>query len=97
MVAKKHQAWHRELSRHWQANPISYCEIRFDGCFGTYGLAPAHSRKRRLIENKEQYFEVVAACLHCHRILDEKMSHEAMEIKVKEVIKNRESQQSYNY
>lgn len=97
MPSKRHAKWHRELADYWKANPITYCEIRFDGCFGTYGLAPAHSRKRREIENKEQYFEVVAACLFCHRRLDEQMSHEDMEKTVKEVIAKRESQQSYNF
>lgn len=89
MTSKKHKPWHRELSAYWQANPITYCEVRLKGCWGTYGLSPAHSRKRRKIETKEQYFEVVAACGFCHRFLDEKMSHEEMEQTVKAVIQQR--------
>lgn len=86
---KERKRWQRELSIYWQANPISYCEVRFTGCFGTYGLAPAHSRKRRMIENKEQYFEVVAACQFCHDQLDQRMTHEEMEWAVKDIISNR--------
>lgn len=88
-TATDRKRWHRELAKHWQTRPIETCEVRFKGCFGTYGLAPAHSRKRRRIETKEQYFEVVAACNFCHRRLDEQMSHEEMELKVKETINHR--------
>lgn len=87
--AKLHKQWQRELSEYWQANPIETCEVRFEGCWGTYGLSPAHSRKRRKIENKEQFFEVVAACQFCHRTLDEKMSQDEMEQIVKTIIVNR--------
>ncbi len=90
---KERKRWQRELSQHWQQNPITYCEVRLDGCFGTYGLAPAHSRKRREIENKEQYFEVVAACLNCHRKLDEQMTHGEMERTVKQIISSRQTEQ----
>lgn len=87
---RQHNIWHRELAEYWKQRPITYCEIRLPGCFGTYGLAPAHSRKRREIETKEQYFEVIAACTFCHNFLDQQMSHEQMERTVKEVIANRE-------
>lgn len=84
-----HNNWQRELSQYWQQRPIEYCEVRLEGCFGTFGLAPAHSRKRREIETKDQFFEVVAACLNCHRKLDEQMSHEEMEATVKQIITSR--------
>lgn len=59
------------------------------GCFGTYGLAPAHSKKRREIENKEDFFEVVAACSRCHEKLDQEMTHEEMRDTVRRIIHNR--------
>lgn len=89
MVSKLHRPWHRELAEHWKWNPIEYCEVRFPKCFGTYGLSPAHSRKRKDIKTKEQFFEVVAACESCHNKLDREMSHEEMERVVKEIIANR--------
>lgn len=89
MTAKRHRAWHRELAARWAANPITYCEVRLPGCFGTYGLHPAHSLKRRFIDSKEKYFEVVAACNFCGSYLDEKMSHDEMERTVKRIIESR--------
>jgi hypothetical protein len=92
-TARERKKWARELAEHWRDRPRpEYCEVRFQGCFGTYGLAPAHSRKRRKIESKAQFFEVVAACLFCHRQMDEKMSHDEMESTVQRIIKQRESQ-----
>jgi hypothetical protein len=87
-----HNKWQRELSAYWQQNPITYCEVRLKGCFGTYGLAPAHSKKRYDIKTKEEFFQVVAACLSCHRVLDEQMSHEDMQTHVLQIIQQRESQ-----
>lgn len=95
---KERQRWHRELSAYWQEKgPIEYCEFRFPGCFGTYGLAPAHSKKRRFIDSKEEYFEVAAACLHCHRELDEKMSHSDMKQAVKDAIRRRDVQKQSDH
>jgi hypothetical protein len=45
-----------------------------------------------MIENKEQFFEVVAACQFCHRKLDEQMSHAEMEQTVKQIINNRQTE-----
>ena len=86
---KLHNKWHKELSRYWQGREITYCELRFKGCWGTYGLAPAHSKRRRLIETKEEYFEVVAACKFCHDTLDQKMSHEECLNTVRAAIRRR--------
>jgi hypothetical protein len=59
------------------------------GCFGTYGLSVAHSKKRRFIRTKEEFFQVIAACQFCHQQLDEYMTHAQMEAKVLEIIENR--------
>lgn len=78
-----------ELRKHWAGKSLDYCEVALDGCWQTFGLAPAHSRKRRKIETRDQYFEVVAACQFCHKAMDEQMSHEDMEATVKAIIENR--------
>lgn len=44
-------------------------------------LTPAHSKKRREMEGNEIY-EVALACTNVHKLLDEKMSHEAMYVSV---------------
>lgn len=88
--SRERARWQRELSAYWQQHPITYCEVRFEGCFGTYGLSPAHSKKRFDIETKQEFFEVVAACQKCHERLDQKMSHAEMERTVKRIIEQRE-------
>lgn len=90
--SKERRRWQRELAAYWKASPISYCEARLSGCVGSFGLSPAHSKKRRFIRTKEDYFEVVAACQNCHQQLDQKMSHTEMEAKVKEIINARQHQ-----
>lgn len=91
MTSKKHRPWHRELSAYWQRRGvIEYCEVRFKGCFGTYGLSPAHSKDRRDIHSREDFFEVVAACGHCHTILDQKMNKADRLRTVRELIERRE-------
>jgi len=89
MVNKRHRIWHNELRERWRDVTISQCEAKFDGCINLY-LSPAHSRKRREIETKEQYFEICWACGYCAAYLDEKMSHAEMEIAVKEIIQRRD-------
>lgn len=92
MTAERHRAWHRELADHWKRKGvIEYCEVQFDGCTKTYGLAPAHSKDRDDIHTKEDFFEVVAADSHCHWILDRVMSKEDRLAKVKEIIARRDT------
>ncbi len=67
----------------------SWCELGFDGCMGTFGLALCHSKKRRYVYTKEDYFEVVAGCVKCHEFLDNRCSHDEMERIVKEIIEAR--------
>lgn len=91
MTSKKHKPWHRELCAYWQnKGVIERCEVQFKGCFGTYGLSPAHSKDRRDIHSREDFFEVVAACENCHRILDHKMSKVDRLVAVKDLIEKRE-------
>jgi hypothetical protein len=88
---RQHNTWQRRLSQHWQQNPITHCEVRFEGCYGTYGLAPAHSKDRGDIHTESDFGEVVAACQHCHCYLDHKMSKDERLVTVKEIIQRRES------
>jgi hypothetical protein len=85
--------------RHWREirtnvvipalNGIDYCEFGFPGCLKGIMLTPAHSRKRRKIENDEQLAEVAVCCIPCHRVLDEQMTHADMEAAVKKAIARR--------
>lgn len=86
---QQHRDWHRELMAEWVGKGISSCEFHYHGCMRTFGLALAHSRKRRFITSKEQYWEVGLACVKCHEVLDNWMSHEEMEAEVKRIIQRR--------
>lgn len=87
---KQHRQWAKELKEWWvERGYPRYCELGFEGCMGTFGLALCHSKKRRFIYTKEDYWEVCAGCVKCHEVLDLKMSHEDMERTVREVIARR--------
>lgn len=94
MTSKRHRPWHRRLAKKWAANPITYCEVRFEGCWGTYGLSPAHSKDRDEIRNEKDFAECVAACGFCHRQLDQKMSKEDRLATVKDIISRRDEYQA---
>jgi len=60
---------------------LSRCELRFDGCMGTFGIAPAHRHPRgwykRCFQTADDHIDLlstpmqwVAACVYCHEILD---------------------------
>lgn len=85
---KERKRWHKNLKSEWQHRP-QICEFRFEGCTVTYMLTPAHSMKRRFIQTEAQYREIAIACLNCHRILDERMSHDEMRTAVKDAIQRR--------
>lgn len=94
MTSKKHLPWHRKLAKWAAENPITYCEVRFEGCWGTYGLAPAHSKDRDEIHTEADFNECVAACGFCHTRLDTKMPKDERLRIVKEVIANRDECQA---
>lgn len=53
---------------------LDSCEIRLTGCTKTFGLAPAHKKKRvfyRSAEELADYNEWVAACQHCHNQIED--------------------------
>lgn len=84
MTAKKHRSWDRQLKEAWRKLEIRNCEL----CGGTFGLALAHSKKRRFIQTREDYFEVALLCQSCHDNL-EFGGHERMAEKIREIIRRR--------
>ena len=81
---KQHRAWHRELMAEWQTKGINSCEI----CGDTFGQALAHSKKRRFIYTKEDYFTVCLLCQKCHTKI-EHSGHENMEREILAIIEAR--------
>lgn len=53
---------------------ITTCEIRLNGCMGTFGIAPAHRHRRGWYQGDQNkladYNEWVAACQYCHLNID---------------------------
>lgn len=87
--SKLKYAWHKELHAEWQSKGINSCEFGYDGCMRTFGNSLAHSKKRRFITTREDYWEVGLACQKCHEYLDNVLSHEDMEAEVKRIIERR--------
>ena len=50
------------------------CEMRLDGCLGTWPLQKAHRHKRSWykgdVEKLSDYKQVVIACQHCHELTE---------------------------
>ena len=67
---------------------ITSCELRMQGCLGSWALSMAHSRKSRFLTDDEKWMH---ACLACHACHDkaEAMSHEKMFEVVSEAIAKR--------
>jgi hypothetical protein len=83
---QQHRDWSKELHADFSKLNIHSCEVRHEKCMPTFGLGLAHSRKRRYISSKEQFWEVVLACVKCHEWLDNVLSHKEMEQTVKTII-----------
>lgn len=63
------------IARDAENGIITSCELRFPGCMGTFGIAPAHKRPRifyRTVEELSDFKNYVWACVHCHQILDDR-------------------------
>lgn len=85
------RAWDRELKAYWIEQLLpTYCELRLDGCMGTFGIALAHSKKRRFIDTRQLYFTVAALCQKCHEFI-EHGGHDEMERVILEVIAKRDN------
>lgn len=82
--------WDKELKEWWKNEVgIFVCELRYAGCMNDFGFALCHSKRRRFIKTREDYFEVVGGCVFCHNILDTQFSHDLTEQIVKHIIANR--------
>lgn len=75
---------------------INSCEFRYLGCTPFDSLTPAHSKKRREFETEDDWAEIAIACTHCHKVLDEQMSHVEMLGAVRSAIANREQFRELN-
>lgn len=61
------------------------CEVRRPGCFGE-ATTWAHGRRRRNLKAGELERFAVAACVPCHRWLDEELSREECASEVERII-----------
>lgn len=59
-----------------RAAGVTSCELRLEGCTGSWALTRAHRKKRRFCDEKELAIYAVA-CASCHDIAESK-SHEEM-------------------
>lgn len=65
----------RELKKLYEGTDIRSCEIRLEGCQGTFAMSYAHRHKRRwyyLVPEKLWDFkQSVLSCNHCHQIIEQ--------------------------
>jgi hypothetical protein len=65
----QHNKWAAELIEQLSAQGITRCEWR--DCKSVFGVAPAHSEKRRNIGwSKELYFEAAVLCTQHHHFAE---------------------------
>lgn len=88
----------KELLKEFEAMGINYCEARYNGCAGTFGLAFAHRFKRRLIpkeepQRSEELRTVAYLCVKCHELL-EHSGHEIMYNSITKIIEERNNRLS---
>lgn len=57
-------------------NNIISCELRFNGCMGNFGFAPAHRHERLFykgdVSRLSDMNEWLMSCVWCHQILDDR-------------------------
>ena len=87
---KNHRRWNKKLIEFFIENDIVHCEK----CGGTFGIAPAHSKKRRFILTEEDYMEAALLCQPCHHDVEygnknESGTHERMFNIIRGVISQR--------
>jgi hypothetical protein len=86
-IGKKTDKWNRvraKLKKRFESAGITRCEV----CFGSFGLAFAHSKKRRFIVNDEDLEEVALLCQPCHEKI-EFSGHEQMYQAILNIINQR--------
>lgn len=68
-LKRQQEIWARELIKWISSLGITHCE--WPGCTSTFGVAPAHSLKRRFIGwSKSLYFEAVYLCGQHHHYIE---------------------------
>lgn len=68
-AGKKSKEWmavRRRLKIQFEAQGITGCELRYEGCFGEGALGFAHGRKRRHLQGDELETLTILSCNHCH-------------------------------
>lgn len=64
----------RVIARIAEEKGLESCEIRFQGCMGTFGVAPAHRHNRDWYKGDAEllsdFSQWLCACQACHQILD---------------------------
>jgi CO dehydrogenase/acetyl-CoA synthase beta subunit len=86
-MGKRTEKWNRvknKLKAKFEAAGIMRCEL----CYGTFGLAFAHSKKRRFIQTDEDWEEVALLCQPCHEKI-EFSGHDNMYEAIRNIIDNR--------
>jgi len=86
-MGKRTDKWNRikaKLKTKFEAMGVTRCEL----CFGTFGLAFAHSKKRRLITTDEDWEEVALLCQPCHEKI-EFSGHDNMAEAIRAIITER--------
>jgi hypothetical protein len=72
------------LKQRFESAGIVRCEL----CFSTFGIAFAHSKKRRFIQTDEDWEEVALLCQPCHEKI-EFSGHDLMYEAIRRIIANR--------
>lgn len=74
-IGKINLTANRKLKELFENTDKRSCEIRLDGCMGTFGLSFAHRHKRiwyrRQPELLSDYSQVVLACAYCHNRIEQ--------------------------
>lgn len=86
-MGKRTDKWNRvkaKLKKEFESAGITRCEE----CYGTFGLAFAHSKKRRFIQTDEDWMDVALLCQPCHERI-EFSGHDNMYAEIKRIIDNR--------
>jgi hypothetical protein len=79
----------RLLKRECERLQIDRCEFGFKDCRVDNGLTHAHVAKRRKLQPGELETKAALACLVCHRVLDEEMTHAEMRTAVEGALRQR--------
>lgn len=86
-MGKRTDKWNRvraKLKQRFESAGITRCEV----CFGTFGLAFAHSKKRRFILTDEDWEQVALLCQPCHEKI-EFSGHDSMYEAILDIISKR--------